>query len=131
MSLKRIPLVVVISVTVIAFLIALVLRRTSKTIEVFDPLNPSLTVLLPESASQVAQLHNAVIAAGLTESDVEQLAKLVGRIDGIRNEILGISTVEGSSSKFEVKVPDHFIKIVRTNSQWRLVSIARYIEAAN
>ncbi len=131
MSLKRIPLVVVISVTVIAFLIALVLRRTSKTIEVFDPLNPSLTVLLPESASQVAQLHNAVIAAGLTESDVEQLAKLVGRIDGIRNEILGISTVEGSSSKFEVKVPDHFIKIERTNSQWRLVSIARYIEAAN
>ena len=131
MSLKRIPLVVVISVTVIAFLIALVLRRTSKTIEVFDPLNPSLTVLLPESASQVAQLHNAVIAAGLTESDVEQLAKLVGRIDGIRTEILGISTVEGSSSKFEVKVPDHFIKIERTNSQWRLVSIARYIEAAN
>lgn len=131
MNLKRIPLVLGISGAVIALAVALVLRRPSKTIEVFDPLNPILTALLPESASQLVQVQRARIATALSESDIEQVTRLVGRIQNIRYEILSISPVEGSSVKFEVKVPNHFIKVEQINNQWQLVSIARYIETAN
>jgi hypothetical protein len=131
MNLKGITLVVAISVVLIACVIAFGPRPAPKTVEVFDPLNPSLTALLPESAAQVVGVRNAKIATELTESDVQQLAKLVGRIQGIRYEILGISPMDGSQFKFQVKVPDHFVNVERTNNQWRLVSIARYIEVAN